>query len=145
MKKVKVKTNAGNIGFVLGMLAILVWAFFGNVLQYNFRRVSLYNALTSDALMSANGLGEAWPGGIVLVVIALLAIFIGSVVGLLFHMAAGTKTVLVQDQEIQSPSKLVKKMPQTSSGTEAKARGTAIVIFAVIFAVAAGIYFGAFK
>lgn len=90
MKTVKVKTNAGNIGFLAGFFGFALWGFFGNISSIDTQRTSLYDYLIhfEHSAFTVNGELETQDAIISLILVALVVGFISRFI---FSLIAGTK------------------------------------------------------
>jgi len=98
VKEVVVKTNAGKIGFAVGFFAFWGWSIFGNVLNTNLVRQSLYDGLRASEEIAQLSILVGMPAGsIVSILISVAAFIVAAVTGTVFILVAGKKTVLVDD------------------------------------------------
>lgn len=85
---VRVKTNAGNWGFIIGLSGWL-WALF----FVNISRLDGYSISTYDYLLAS----EVGSETVLWVSIGVTSYLAGLVVGLIFHLAGGHKNVVISD------------------------------------------------
>ena len=98
MKQVVIKTNAGNIGFWVGLIGFFGWSIFGNVLNSNTMRLSMADFLMkSPEAISLAQTAETTPYIVATITILIISFLVAMVVGTIFNLAAGKKTVLVED------------------------------------------------
>ena len=98
MKEVVVKTNAGNIGLLGGFFAFWIWSLLGSFQSNSLFRISLFDSImnleaTTDLSISA-GISS---GLITSIIISFFALVVGIIAAMVFVVAAGKKTVLVND------------------------------------------------
>ena len=98
MKEVVVKTNAGNIGLLGGFFAFWIWSLFGTFQGGGIFSVSLFDSIMNlEATTNLSITAGISAGVITSIIISFFALVIGLVAYMVFILAAGKKTVLVND------------------------------------------------
>ena len=80
---------AGKVGFLLGSGAALYGWFGINIMEYNFRFVSVYSGLTDPALLARNGIPSEFSDGYVQIALVVTTIIAGAIVGLISRTMFG--------------------------------------------------------
>lgn len=98
MKEVAVKTNAGNIGLLGGFFAFWIWSLFGSFQGNGLFSISLFDSIINLGATTNLSISAGISSGLITsIVISVIALVIGIIASFVFIVAAGKKTVLVND------------------------------------------------